>query len=88
MSELVAQEPTVYTLYLDSCGDSGWCQPCGKSPIKHYVVAGLALTGSADLKAQTELPNILNKYIGSAVWRGFKMELLYHDLNQRKKCVF
>jgi hypothetical protein len=72
------KEPTVYTLYLDSCGDSGWCAPCGKSTVRYYVVAGLALTGSADLKAQDELECIVMKYAKS------KVELLYHDLIRGK----
>lgn len=74
-------EPTVYTLYLDSCGDSGWCPPYGKSPNRYYVVAGLALTGSTDLKAQTELEKLMIEYTGN------KNELLYHDLI-RGKCEF
>ncbi len=84
MTATAATEPTVYTLYLDSCGDSGWCPPCGRSPVRYYVVAGLALTGSADLRAQTELDAILTKYIGSAVKLGYKKELLYHDLIRGK----
>ena len=76
--------PITYTLYLDSCGDPGWCSPYGKSTIRYYVVAGLALTASMDLKACTEVNRILGKYVGSATWRGFKLELLYHDLIRGK----
>jgi hypothetical protein len=72
--------PVTYTLYLDSCGDSGWCAPYGKSCVKYYVVAGLALTSEADLKASSEVNRILAKYVGSATWRGYKLELIYHDL--------
>jgi hypothetical protein len=78
-------DPITYTLYLDSCGDSGWLPPFGKSPIKHYVVGGLALTSSANLIAAEEVNRILNEYIGDATWRGYKIELCYHDLIRGKK---
>jgi hypothetical protein len=76
--------PITYTLYLDSCGDSGWCAPYGKSTVRYYVVAGLALTPSMDLKAYSDVSRILTKYVGSATWRGYKLELLYHDLIRGK----
>jgi len=76
--------PITYTLYLDTTGDPGWCAPFGKSPVQHYVVGGLALTSDADLKANEEVNRILVKYLGSATWRGYKLELCYHDLIRGK----
>jgi hypothetical protein len=52
--------------------------------VRYYVVAGLALTVEADLKANTEVNRILQKYVGSATWRGYKLELVYHDLIRGK----
>jgi len=73
-----------YTLYLDSCGDPGWNKPFGRSPIRYYVVAGLALTTDADLEANTEVERILSKYLSHAQWLGFERELCYHHLIQGK----
>jgi len=73
-----------YTLYLDSSGDPGWCSPHGKSKVRHYVVAGLALTASANLQADSEVNRILRKYIRMAVWQGYKLELCYHHLIRGK----
>jgi hypothetical protein len=73
-----------YTLYLDSCGDPGWCAPNGKSQVRYYVVAGLALTTKVDLEAYSEVNRILTKYIGSATLRGYKLELCYHHLIRGK----
>jgi Protein of unknown function (DUF3800) len=73
-----------YTLYLDSCGDPGWNKPFGKSPIKYYVVAGLALTTECDLVANMEVERILGKYLTLAQWLGFERELCYHHLIQGK----
>jgi len=78
------KEPTVYTLYLDSCGDAGWCSPYGKSTVKYYVNAGVALTASADLKAQTAVKDILVKYLGASVRTNPHIELVYHDLIRGK----
>lgn len=76
--------PITYTLYLDSCGDPGWYPPNGKSTVRYYVVAGLALTSEADLKTYHEVNRILTKYVGSAKSRGCKLELIYHDLIRGK----
>ncbi len=72
--------PTSYTLYLDSCGDPGWCAPNGKSTIRFYVVAGLALTSVADMKADQEVNRLLTRYIPNAETQGFKREICYHHL--------
>lgn len=78
--------PIHYTLYLDSCGDPGWCSPNGKSNVKHYVIAGLALTSGSNLTANTEIERILNKYIPLASWTApkYKREICYHHLIRGK----
>ena len=76
--------PITYTLYLDSCGDPGWCAPNGKSTVKYYVIAGLALTSSADVNASLEVNRILSKYISDAESRGYKREICYHHLIRGK----
>jgi hypothetical protein len=73
-----------YTLYLDSCGDPAWCKPIGKSPIKYYVVAGLALTTQNDLVANLEVERLLDTYLSHARIMGFERELCYHHLIQGK----
>ncbi len=77
--------PEHYTLYLDACGDPGWCPPNGKSPIKHYVIGGLALTAASNLVANGEVERILNKYIPFS-WSvsKYKRELCYHHLIRGK----
>jgi hypothetical protein len=75
-----------YSLYLDASGDPGWPPPFGKSQIKFYVMAGLALTPEQDHKAHIETDRILNKYIPSARWASLadKYELHYHSLIRGK----
>ncbi|MCL2643435.1 MAG: hypothetical protein FWD52_08020 [Candidatus Bathyarchaeota archaeon] len=74
-------EPIFYTLYLDSSGDSGWCAPYGKSPVRYYVNAGLALTDEAKLMAEKEVKDILEKYVDvSVVKYVYKIEIVYHDI--------
>ncbi len=78
--------PIHYTLYLDACGDPGWCPPNGKSNAKHYVIAGLALTASSNLTANTEVERILNKYVPHTPWCAtkYKREICYHHLIRGK----
>nr|MDO8100002.1 DUF3800 domain-containing protein [Candidatus Njordarchaeota archaeon] len=76
--------PTSYTLYLDSCGDRGWCQPFGKSRTHYYVIGGLALTASADLRAYQEVNRILTKYVPLPLSSEYKRELCYHHLIRGK----
>jgi hypothetical protein len=73
-----------YTLYLDSCGDPGWYKPFGKSPVRYYTVAGLALTTDADLQANSEVEKLLDKHLSHAQEQGFERELCYHDLIRGK----
>lgn len=73
-----------YTLYLDSCGDPGWCKPEGLSHVRHYAVAGLALTTRADLRANSKVERILDKYLSNAQTLGFERELCYHSLIRGK----
>jgi hypothetical protein len=76
-------QPT-YTLYLDTCGDPGWFPPNGRSKIKYYVVAGLALTPSNDMEAYTEVNRILDSYVSPWSMIGQKAELCYHHLIRGK----
>jgi hypothetical protein len=77
-------DPIPYTLYLDSCGDPGWVRPNGESTVKYYVVAGLALTSVADMKADQEVNRLLTEYIPNAEAQGFKREICYHHLIRGK----
>ena len=52
-----------YNLYLDASGDPGWTEPWGKSPLRYYVMAGIALTPEMNHIAQEDVERILNKYI-------------------------
>jgi hypothetical protein len=71
-------------LYLDSCGDPGWPHPNGKSQLRYYVVAGLALTPSQDLDAYVEVERILKSYLAWEVWSDQRLELCYHHLIRGK----
>lgn len=77
-------EAKSYTLYLDSCGDSGWPPPFGKSKIRYYVVGGLALTPSQDLEAYRETERILKYYLPWGTFGDQKYELCYHHLIRGK----
>jgi len=73
-----------HTLYLDASGDPGWPRPFGKSPLQHYVMAGIALTPYADHIAHVETDRILKKYIPESQRRLYppdKYELHYHPLH-------
>lgn len=73
-----------HTLYLDASGDPGWPKPFGKSPLKYYVMGGIALTPSSDHIAHVETDRILKKYIPDKQRRLFppeKYELHYHPLS-------
>jgi hypothetical protein len=72
------------TLYLDASGDPGWPLPYGKSPLRWYVVAGLALVPEMDLEAHRESDRILKKYIPPPEWNSPKFELCMHDLQAGK----
>ena len=71
------------TLYLDTCADSGWPKPFGKSKTDWYVVSGLVLTPENDYKARVETERLLQKYIGENQRRQFPSqyyEIHYHDI--------
>ncbi len=76
--------PLTYTLYLDTCGDPAWLPPDGHSNTRYYVVAGLALTGTADIEANVEVQKIMTKYINPWKCLGEKRELCYHHLCRGK----
>jgi len=81
---------TSCTLYLDADGDPGWCPPFGKSQLRWYVLAGVALAPESDLKARLEVERILSKYIPDSVRRSWPhryYEICYHDI-QRGKNVY
>ena len=70
------------TLYLDASGDTGWTPPYGRSKLRWYVVAGIALTPEADLQADKETDRILREYVPSSEWNSPKFELCLHDLHR------
>lgn len=71
------------TLYLDTCADSGWPKPFGRSQTDWYVVSGLVLTPENDYKSRTETEKLLQKYIEENQRRRFPpyyYEIHYHDI--------
>lgn len=68
---------------MDASGDPGWPKPFGKSPLRYYVMGGIALTPQADHIAHVEIDRILKKYIPEKQKRLYppeKYELHYHPL--------
>jgi hypothetical protein len=63
-------------LYLDTCADSGWPKPFGKSKTQWYIVAGLALTPEYDYAAQTAVDKILTKYITESERKKFQLNVM------------
>lgn len=82
-TEFMATQVT-YTLYLDTTGDPAWLPPDGKSKVKYYVVAGLALSSNADIEANSEVSRITSSYISPWKSIGEKTELCYHHLMRGK----
>jgi hypothetical protein len=71
------------TIYLDSAGDPGWLPPFGKSQVRWYVLAGVALTPEADLDARKGIDTLLEKYVPPLIRAQFPpqyYEIHYHDI--------